>query len=271
MRRRGSASSCCSTLRAASLLDVGCGSGVLSIAAAKLGFEPVHAVDLDPQAIEATMRNAAANGVAVEARLADAADSALPATATAVVNVALDVDGRIVARLDCERVDHLRLPRSPSRRSCPAIAARTGARRRAGPPTCTCGRSKVRADGDVLGRLPRLQGLARRRPGGARAAACRRARGARRRRRRGAEHVLRHARGAPEVAACRLARRPHAPARVRHRLRRQPLGRRVRRPAGQRRRRGQAQRGDRRLRRRRRRCDRAASRPTLGSTASAPS
>ena len=87
-----------------SLLDAGCGSGVLSIAAAKLGFDPVHAVDLDPQAIEATMRNAAANGVAVDARVADAADSALPETENAVVNVALDVDGRIAARLDCERV-----------------------------------------------------------------------------------------------------------------------------------------------------------------------
>ena len=43
-----------------SLLDAGCGSGVLSIAAVKLGFDPVHAVDLDPQAVEATMRNAAA-------------------------------------------------------------------------------------------------------------------------------------------------------------------------------------------------------------------
>ena len=87
-----------------SLLDAGCGSGVVSIAAAKLGFEPVYAVDLDPQAVEATMRNAAANGVAVDARVADAAASALPETANAVVNVALDLDGRIVARLDCERV-----------------------------------------------------------------------------------------------------------------------------------------------------------------------
>ena len=37
-----------------SVLDVGCGSGVLSIAAAKLGFDPVTAVDFDPQAVEAT-------------------------------------------------------------------------------------------------------------------------------------------------------------------------------------------------------------------------
>jgi ribosomal protein L11 methyltransferase len=87
-----------------SVLDAGCGSGVLSIAAAKLGFEPVHAVDLDPQAVEATERNAVANGVTVEARVADATAAPLPVTATAVVNVALDVDATIAARLECERV-----------------------------------------------------------------------------------------------------------------------------------------------------------------------
>jgi ribosomal protein L11 methyltransferase len=87
-----------------SLLDAGCGSGVLSIAAAKLGFEPVHAVDLDPLAIEATGRNAAANGVTIDARLADAATDPLPATETAVVNVALEVDGPIAVRLECNRI-----------------------------------------------------------------------------------------------------------------------------------------------------------------------
>jgi ribosomal protein L11 methyltransferase len=114
-----------------SLLDAGCGSGVLSIAAAKLGFEPVHAVDLDPQAVEATMRNAAANGVAVDVRVADAADSELPQTENAVVNVALDIDGRIAARLDCNRViaSGYLLTESPQ---LPAIAARTVARRRVG-------------------------------------------------------------------------------------------------------------------------------------------
>jgi ribosomal protein L11 methyltransferase len=85
-----------------SLLDIGCGSGVLSIAAAKLGFRPVHAVDLDPQAIEATERNAEANGVVLGARLADALTDPLPAADTAVVNVALDVDKPIAGRIDCE-------------------------------------------------------------------------------------------------------------------------------------------------------------------------
>jgi ribosomal protein L11 methyltransferase len=47
----------------ASLCDLGCGSGVLAIAAAKLGFQPVTALDADRAAIEATDRNARANAV----------------------------------------------------------------------------------------------------------------------------------------------------------------------------------------------------------------
>jgi len=89
---------------AGSLLDIGCGSGVLAIAAAKLGFDPVRAVDLDPQAIEATTRNAEANGVAVEAELGDALESPLPASDCAVVNVAVDLDRRIAQRLECTRL-----------------------------------------------------------------------------------------------------------------------------------------------------------------------
>ncbi len=46
-----------------SLLDYGCGSGILAIAAARLGATSVWAVDIDPQALLATIDNAAANGV----------------------------------------------------------------------------------------------------------------------------------------------------------------------------------------------------------------
>lgn len=47
------------------LLDLGCGSGVLAIAAAKRGWGPVRAVDFDPLAVEAARANAAVNGVEV--------------------------------------------------------------------------------------------------------------------------------------------------------------------------------------------------------------
>ena len=46
-----------------SLADLGCGSGVLAIAAARLGFAPVLALDSERAALEATLANAAANSV----------------------------------------------------------------------------------------------------------------------------------------------------------------------------------------------------------------
>jgi ribosomal protein L11 methyltransferase len=45
------------------VLDYGCGSGILAIAARKLGADKVYAVDIDPQALQATRNNAARNGV----------------------------------------------------------------------------------------------------------------------------------------------------------------------------------------------------------------
>lgn len=45
------------------VLDVGCGSGILSIAALRLGSGPVSALDVDPAAVEATRENARDNGV----------------------------------------------------------------------------------------------------------------------------------------------------------------------------------------------------------------
>ena len=49
-----------------SFADLGCGSGVLAIAAAKLGFEPVTAVDSDAAAVAATVANARDNGVVLD-------------------------------------------------------------------------------------------------------------------------------------------------------------------------------------------------------------
>jgi ribosomal protein L11 methyltransferase len=83
-----------------SLLDVGCGSGVVAIAAARLGFGPVRAVDVDPVAIEVTCTNARVNGVAVETVVADALTGALPAVDIAVANVLLRPVELILTRLD---------------------------------------------------------------------------------------------------------------------------------------------------------------------------
>jgi ribosomal protein L11 methyltransferase len=48
------------------VVDLGCGSGVLAIAAARLGHGPVLALDYDPVCIEATAENARENGVRLE-------------------------------------------------------------------------------------------------------------------------------------------------------------------------------------------------------------
>ncbi len=60
------------------VIDYGCGSGILGIAALKLGAAHVTAVDLDPQALIATRDNAAANGVAasIEVRGVDPSGTA---------------------------------------------------------------------------------------------------------------------------------------------------------------------------------------------------
>ena len=52
------------------VLDVGCGSGILAIAAARLGAEPVMAMDIDPVAVQVAGENVARNGVSGSVRLA---------------------------------------------------------------------------------------------------------------------------------------------------------------------------------------------------------
>jgi ribosomal protein L11 methyltransferase len=87
-------------LEPGSLLDVGCGSGVLSIAAAKLGFRPIVAIDIDDDAVDITLANARFNEVELDAYRADALADDLPAADVVVANVALDVVERLLPRLD---------------------------------------------------------------------------------------------------------------------------------------------------------------------------
>jgi ribosomal protein L11 methyltransferase len=70
-----------------SLVDLGCGSGVLSVVACKLGFGPVFARDLDEHAVEATSSNARWNAVEVDAAVADVLAAELPQTDVAVANI----------------------------------------------------------------------------------------------------------------------------------------------------------------------------------------
>lgn len=60
------------------VLDLGCGSGLVGIAALKAGAASVLAVDVDPHAVIAAQLNAEANGAEVEALCADLLDGPLP-------------------------------------------------------------------------------------------------------------------------------------------------------------------------------------------------
>lgn len=74
------------TLSERRVIDYGCGSGILSIAALKLGAARAIGVDIDPQALIVSRENAAKNGV--DARLSLYAPEALPATTQADIVIA---------------------------------------------------------------------------------------------------------------------------------------------------------------------------------------
>ena len=69
------------------LCDWGAGCGVLSVAAARLGWDPVTAVEVDPGALDVIRGNAAANGVVVTTKWLNLGATAPPWAPTAVVNV----------------------------------------------------------------------------------------------------------------------------------------------------------------------------------------
>jgi ribosomal protein L11 methyltransferase len=89
-----------SELTPGSLVDAGCGSGVLSVAAAKLGFAPVFALDDDPFAVETAQANATANGVVIDARRVDVTTDDLPPADAALANIALGAVNAAGERLE---------------------------------------------------------------------------------------------------------------------------------------------------------------------------
>jgi ribosomal protein L11 methyltransferase len=85
------------------LCDWGSGSGVLAIAAARLGFGPVSAVEVDPVAVALARRNAALNGVDVEVMRGDVREGA-PWARTVVANLPRPLLEAVVVERPPERM-----------------------------------------------------------------------------------------------------------------------------------------------------------------------
>jgi ribosomal protein L11 methyltransferase len=82
-----------------SVLDLGCGSGVLAVAAAQLGFAPVTALDVDPAAVEAADENARRNRVDIDVRCVDVFAAELPEVQLSLANITLDAAQKLAPRI----------------------------------------------------------------------------------------------------------------------------------------------------------------------------
>jgi ribosomal protein L11 methyltransferase len=86
------------------VVDLGCGSGVLAIVAAKLGFAPVLAIDSDENAVAATAANAAANSASVETLHADVFVDETPPAELMLANITRQALEQLAPRLRCARL-----------------------------------------------------------------------------------------------------------------------------------------------------------------------
>jgi len=82
-----------------SLCDLGTGSGVLAIAAAKLGWAPVFGVDSEQVAVSAACQNAAANAVSLELTRLNLREEPPPAAETIVANLTAPLLREVISRL----------------------------------------------------------------------------------------------------------------------------------------------------------------------------
>ena len=95
------------------LVDLGTGSGVLAICAAKLGWSPVVAVDSEPASIEAAAENAAVNGVELRLERRNLREHPAPAAPTVVANLTAPLLEAVAVRLE----------RSPATLVCSGLLA----------------------------------------------------------------------------------------------------------------------------------------------------
>jgi ribosomal protein L11 methyltransferase len=82
------------------LADWGCGSGVLAVAAARLGFAPVAACDVEPASVEAARAAAAANGVDVTVSRCDLRRAPGPWAPTVAANLVRPLLLEVAARME---------------------------------------------------------------------------------------------------------------------------------------------------------------------------
>ena len=218
-------------LEPGSLLDVGCGSGVLSIAAALLGYAPVLGVDIEEPSVAATRENAAANGVDVEARLVGGGRARCRRRTSVVANISARRRSRRWPAGSSARsssppaTSSVRASRrSPAIEHVDAAHGRRLGVRRISPSRLA---HTIPRDGDVLASTSsaaRSRTSMRTRCAKRCSATVTREARAGTRRRGGDQHLLRHERGGREEPQGGRARRTHARARLRHGLRSEPAG-----------------------------------------------
>ena len=125
------------------LADWGCGSGILAVAAARLGFDPVLACDHEREAVAATLAAAEANGVEVTVTRCDLRRAPGPWAPTVLANLVRPLLLEIAAlmerppeRLIASGLEAARSTRSWRRSRRTACAWRRAATATAGPPSC---------------------------------------------------------------------------------------------------------------------------------------
>lgn len=109
------------------LTDLGTGSGVLAIAAAKLGWEPVQGYDHEPPAMEAAAANAAVNGVELELERVNLRERLPELAPTVVANMTSPILRAVAVQLAADRESRRRpirsLPAVAPDRPPPALSA----------------------------------------------------------------------------------------------------------------------------------------------------
>ncbi len=109
------------------LIDLGTGSGVLAIAAAKLGWGPVRGCDHEPAALEAAAANATANAVSLRAERVNLREELPPLEPTVVANLTAPLLAHVAAGLGAGEAPQLLICSGLLASEADDVAARFGA------------------------------------------------------------------------------------------------------------------------------------------------